>query len=187
MLLFQTIIYFLSYTWRLSWWTHNMVEFESGMYGERYWLIIFVFVNGRLKESNNTDLLSCLRLITNGNLLISQHSVCKRKNYLPISYTIHIRGGLNSLLCIWEKRNNSIKDPEPLKFCRRFERFAANLVDCLSVKDYRFWYLWMRVIEGKFANQRPFKTASKISGLDLLCYYFVFLIYTLTTTLQTRI
>ena len=33
-------------------------------------------------------------------------------------------------------RNKRIKDPEPLKFCRRFERFAANLVDCLSVKDY---------------------------------------------------
>ena len=70
MLLFQTIIYFLSYTWRLSWWTHNMVEFESGMYGERYWLIIFVFVNGRLKESNNTDLLSCMKKFKNSNLLI---------------------------------------------------------------------------------------------------------------------
>ena len=34
--------------------------------------------------------------------------------------------------CIWEKRNNKIKDPEPLKFCRRFERFAASLVRCLS-------------------------------------------------------
>ena len=45
-----------------------------------------------------------------------------------------------------------------MKFCRRFERFAANLVGCLSVKDYRFQYLSTRVTEGKFANQRLFKT-----------------------------
>ena len=64
-----------------------------------------------------------------------------------------------------------------MKFCRRFERFAANLIGCLSVKEYWFEYLGTRVTEGKFANQRPFKTASKISGLDPLSYYFVFLIY----------
>ena len=33
-------------------------------------------------------------------------------------------------------RNNNIKDPEPLKFCRRFERFAANLVQCLSEASF---------------------------------------------------
>ena len=49
-----------------------MVEFESGMYGERYWLIIFVFVNGRLKESNNTDLTRCLEKFKYSSLLISQ-------------------------------------------------------------------------------------------------------------------
>ena len=47
-----------------------------------------------------------------------------------------------------------------MKFCRHFERFAANLVGCLSVKEYWFEYLGTRVTEGKFANQRPFKTAS---------------------------
>ena len=46
-----------------------------------------------------------------------------------------------------------------MKFCRHFERFAANLVGCLSVKEYWFEYLGTRVTEGKFANQRPFKTA----------------------------
>ena len=49
-----------------------MVEFESGMYGERYWLIIFVFVNGRLKESNNTDLLSCMKKFKNRDELVEE-------------------------------------------------------------------------------------------------------------------
>ena len=30
-------------------------------------------------------------------------------------------------LGILEKRNKRIEDPEPLKFCRYFDRFAANL------------------------------------------------------------
>ena len=122
-----------------------------------------------------------IRNLINWSFLISKPSVYEIQNHQPIPYNIHTRSDLNSRPCIWEKRNNRIKDPEPLKFCRRFERFAANLVDCLSVKDYWFQYLRTRVIEGKFANQRPFKTTSKISGLDPLCYYFVFLIYNCTT------
>ena len=100
-----------------------------------------------------------IRNLINWSFLISKPSVYEIQNHQPIPYNIHTRSDLNSRPCIWEKRNNRIKDPEPLKFCRRFERFAANLVGCLSVKDYRFQYLWTRVTEGKFANQRPFKTA----------------------------
>ena len=36
--------------------------YQDYMDGERYWLIIFVFVNGRLKESNNTDLSRYLKV-----------------------------------------------------------------------------------------------------------------------------
>ena len=39
-------------------------------------------------------------------------------------------------------------------------------------------------MQGKFAYKRPFKTASKISGLDLLFFYFVFLRYTKTTAIK---
>ena len=113
-----------------------------------------MLVNGSWKEFINIDLQ--LGKLKFGSL---KSSVYEIQNYQPKPYNIHTRSDLNSRPCIWEKRNNRIKDPEPLKFCRRFERFAANLVGCLSVKDYWFQYLWTRVTEGKFANQRPFKTA----------------------------
>ena len=117
---------------------------------------------------------------------ILKSSVCKYQNWQPTPFSIHTRSDLNSRPCIWEKRNNNIEDSEPLKFFRRFDRLAANLVGCVFVKNYRFQYLWTRVTEGKFAYQRPFKTASKISGLDPLCYYFVFLIYNYTTTFKSK-
>ena len=74
--------------------------------------------------------------LINWSLLLSKPSVCESKKYQPTPYNIHTRSDLNSLPCIWEKRNNRIKDPEPLKFCRRFERFAANLVQCLSAASF---------------------------------------------------
>ncbi|EDS22805.1 hypothetical protein CLOSS21_00640 [Clostridium sp. SS2/1] len=39
-------------------------------------------------------------------------------------------------------------------------------------------------MQGKFANQRPVKMASKISGLNLLFFYFVFLRYGKTTDIK---
>ena len=66
-----------------------------------------------------------------------------------------------------------------MKLCRRFERFAANLVHCLNSRSE-----W--VMQGKFANQRPVKMASKISGLDLLFFYFVFLRYLKFTCIKSN-
>ena len=72
-------------------------------------------------------------------------------------------------MCIWEKRNKSIKDPEPLKFCRRFERFAASLVRCLSEAS----------CARKTSESATVQNGvHKFPGLDLLYSYFVFLIYT---------
>ena len=42
-------------------------------------------------------------------------------------------------------------------------------------------------MQGKFANQRPVKMASKISGLDLLFFYFVFVRYRKTTAITPTI
>ncbi len=41
------------------------------------------------------------------------------------------------------KKTDTLRDPEPLKFCRCFERFAANLVRCL-----RTWFTNQVVSDG---------------------------------------
>jgi hypothetical protein len=48
-------------------------------------------------------------------------------------------------------------------------------------------YQKLDLLDLKFANQRPVKMASKISGLDLLFFYFVFLRYRKTTAITPTI
>ena len=57
-------------------------------------------------------------------------------------------------------------------FARHFDWFAVKF-GALSERS--------ELVQGKFANQRPVKMASNISGLDLRCFYFVFLRYGKTT------
>ena len=59
------IISFFSYT-------RTAIQITTGVYVVRYWLIIFVFVNGRSKKLISTDLSRCLEKLKNSSLLISQ-------------------------------------------------------------------------------------------------------------------
>ena len=54
--------------------SYNGTLFKSlhSVYVKVYWLIIFVFVNGRSKKLISTDLSRCLEKLKNSSLLISQ-------------------------------------------------------------------------------------------------------------------
>ena len=65
--------------------SYNETLFKSlhSVYVKRYWLMIFVFINGRWKKLTNTDLLECLWSI------ITLLSVWKFPILQPMLFSIH--------------------------------------------------------------------------------------------------